>query len=162
MMKYLKTYEQLSSHNQKKLDDLLLKHSKNIASFNYIKELVEKGANVNVRDFLGNTPLMLASQKSAYNIVKFLISKGADVNAVNRNGLSVIFHLALSGFYSRDTKGFKTFSLLIENGVDLSFQDKQGKDIFDHRPELLKYVKDNFPEEYEEYLIKKSVEKYNL
>jgi ankyrin repeat protein len=45
-------------------------------------ELIEKGADVNLADYAGRTPLLHASKTAgAFPIVKALIAKGADVNA---------------------------------------------------------------------------------
>lgn len=57
---------------------------------NIVKELVNKKANINIKDKYGRTPLMIAL--SSYNgdrtIIDFLIEKGADVNAETENGVS--------------------------------------------------------------------------
>lgn len=46
--------------------------------------LIEKGANISVRDDLNQTALFLAVQKNSESMVKLLIDNGADVNAKNR------------------------------------------------------------------------------
>lgn len=69
-----------------------------------VKLLVEKGVDVNVRDCMGCTPLMLAAAQSKDSadarryapIVQFLIEHGADVNARDDDGGSVLFHAAKS------------------------------------------------------------------
>lgn len=49
------------------------------------KEL-EKGVDVDARDYVGNTPLMLAVHKRRVDVVQLLVEKGADVNATNMDG----------------------------------------------------------------------------
>ncbi len=57
------------------------------SKFNTIEALILNGANVNVVDDKGNTPLILAS---LYNndprIIELLISKGANINAIDSEG----------------------------------------------------------------------------
>ncbi|MDQ3686383.1 MAG: ankyrin repeat domain-containing protein [Acidobacteriota bacterium] len=56
-----------------------------------VKFLLEKGANVNVRDGHGDgTPLMSAAWSGHKEIVKLLIAKGAEVNAMDSEGRSAL------------------------------------------------------------------------
>ena len=48
-----------------------------------IRLLLEKGANVNVKDPAGVTPLMNAAMNGNVKIAEMLIARGADVNAVS-------------------------------------------------------------------------------
>eukprot|EP00919_Chromeraceae_sp_WS-2016_P002435 GHVR01005883.1.p1 GENE.GHVR01005883.1~~GHVR01005883.1.p1 ORF type:complete len:151 (+),score=4.48 GHVR01005883.1:292-744(+) len=59
-----------------------------------VKLLTDKGAVVNVKNYEGNTALMIASQRNHLNIVKYLIEKGAEINL--RNAVSAAF-TTLSG-----------------------------------------------------------------
>ncbi|MEW6531127.1 MAG: ankyrin repeat domain-containing protein [Thermodesulfobacteriota bacterium] len=54
------------------------------------KLLIEGGANVNARDEMGNTPLMLAVGMGKVRLVRALLAEGADVNAINEKGISVL------------------------------------------------------------------------
>ena len=55
-----------------------------------IDALVKRGANVNIKDLEGETPLMFAARFSSAEVVKTLIDLGADVNAKNKRGESVL------------------------------------------------------------------------
>ena len=56
-----------------------------------VKFLLERGADVNVRDGHWNgTPLMTAAWSGHEEIVRLLIAYGADVNAVNSEGASAL------------------------------------------------------------------------
>lgn len=56
-----------------------------------LRYLVEvHGADVNARDFNGDTPLHNAAFKGFNDVILYLVGKGADVMAVNRDGLTTI------------------------------------------------------------------------
>jgi ankyrin repeat protein len=50
--------------------------------------LIAEGANVNMVDSYGVTPLHFAADRGHKEIVQLLISKGADVNVVTKYGLT--------------------------------------------------------------------------
>lgn len=54
-----------------------------------VKILVDAGADLNVRDANGETPLMNAITTNNPKLVKYMIERGADFRAVNTNGRSV-------------------------------------------------------------------------
>ena len=55
-----------------------------------IMKVVREGANPNIKDSEGDTPLMQAVSTGNEEVTKLLISKGADVNAKNSGGESVL------------------------------------------------------------------------
>ncbi len=57
-----------------------------IGDFAQVKNLVEKGLDVNKKDLSGSTPLIHAATGGHADVVNYLISKGADVN-VKENSL---------------------------------------------------------------------------
>jgi ankyrin repeat protein len=61
-----------------------------LADVNTVRVMVDQGADVNVFDPLGRTPLMYAaaSDMLLLDVVKLLIERGADVNAKSRHKLS--------------------------------------------------------------------------
>jgi uncharacterized protein len=54
-----------------------------------VKYLVELGADVNARDYMGYTPLHHAASRGDNEMILYLVSKGADVKAVARTGQTV-------------------------------------------------------------------------
>lgn len=50
------------------------------------KLLVDHGADINLADKAGNTPLFFAIQGGSIDMLKFLVAHGADVNATNKAG----------------------------------------------------------------------------
>ena len=55
-----------------------------------VKLLLANGANANLANIRGITPLMNASANGHENIVKLLLDNGADVNAKSHNGLTAL------------------------------------------------------------------------
>lgn len=59
-------------------------------NYDFVKMLIQKGANVNVQDNLGYTPLMRCFTNGANKeIANLLIENGADVNLKNCDGFTV-------------------------------------------------------------------------
>jgi len=84
--------------------------------FDVIKLLVNKGANVNIRDSFGRSPLMhvIETSSTCYDsdsvyygvnknskyrkdILYFLIKNGADINAVDNKGRNVLYYIVQVG-----------------------------------------------------------------
>jgi ankyrin repeat protein len=58
-----------------------------------VEYLIQNNANVNARNYAGETPLMVAMRPMQYDTVKTLIDNEADVTAINENGKNVIQYL---------------------------------------------------------------------
>lgn len=76
------------------------------------KILIENGADVNVKDKMGKTPLFLSNTENS----RVLIQHGADVNAKNRRGDTPIF------LADRDK-----MNILIESGADCNIKNNLGQ-----------------------------------
>ena len=57
-----------------------------IGNEDIVKLLIENGANINIQNTLGTTPLILGVKKCNKAIVKLLIEKGAKVDKLDNNG----------------------------------------------------------------------------
>ncbi len=85
---------------------------------NTVKYLVEEhGADVNLPDSWGYTPLHYAAVRGGNDVIEYLVSKGGDVKAVSRMGQSVVdvARGGQSGFFKR-TPYPKTVELLVSLG----------------------------------------------
>ncbi|XP_037037865.1 putative ankyrin repeat protein RF_0381 [Bradysia coprophila] len=84
-----------------------------------VKDLLEKGANINARDEDGDTALMNASNNGRYETVKFLIENGADVNATDTNGKTPLM-------FASAFDNSRIIKLLVDNGANINATDNSG------------------------------------
>ena len=88
---------------------------------NTVKYLVEElGADVNLPDSWGYTPLHYASVRGGNDVIEYLVSKGADVGAVSRLGQSTadMARGGRAGYFSRPSYP-ETVDLLVGLGAEL-------------------------------------------
>ncbi len=76
-----------------KLDEKLIE-SVLECDINKMEDLIKKGANINTRDGIGNTSLMLACDFEKFDIVNLLLSKNANIDISNEFGYTAI-HFAV-------------------------------------------------------------------
>jgi ankyrin repeat protein len=82
-----------------------------------VKELIANGANINVRDESGFTPLLMAATRGHKDTTKFLIAKGANLNARSDLGFTLLMFVS--------EKGWKDIAeLLISKGTDVNAKTK--------------------------------------
>ena len=86
---------------------------------NVIKTLAEAGANLNVQDVDGMTPLMRAAVQGNANVVVELIRAGADVNGKDDYKQTALHKASWSGHSS-------VVKTLAEAGANLNVQDEWG------------------------------------
>ena len=88
-----------------------------------VKLLLEYGADVNLSDWVGNTPLLATIfGGGGYEALKLLLEYGVDVES---NGQAVTKYTPLM-CAARNGKS-KVVKLLLENGVDIEAKDFEGK-----------------------------------
>ncbi len=89
-------------------------------NFKLLKSLVEHGANVNIRDGWGHTPLFPAIEIFNIDTVKYLVEHGADVNAQD-NVKRTSLHTTAQSF-----DDIAIAQYLIEKGADVNLKDNWG------------------------------------
>jgi ankyrin repeat protein len=102
-----------------------------------VKLLIEKGADVNAENDLGQTVLMGAAKGRHPEVLRILIDRGAEVNLKDKEGHTALMHAARVGTLS----GVK---LLVERGADVS--GKYGQTALNlasarNQPEIVEYLK---------------------
>lgn len=93
----------------------LLMHAAAVGSVEAVKLLLDSGADVNAKNALGSTALMLAADQPEK--ARLLIAKGADVNAASKMGRTPLMIAAHCDGCSATVK------LLIEKGADVKARD---------------------------------------
>lgn len=97
--------------------------------------LLSKGANVNLADSNGNTPLHCVVKKNP-DVVKLFIENNADVNAKDRHGRTPLF-------YARD----ESIALLVKAGAEINYQTSKGDTVLiwalQTNPRMVKALIDN-------------------
>jgi hypothetical protein len=104
-----------------------------LPSVQYLVE--QQGADVNLPDSWGYTPLHFASVRGGNDLIEYLISKGANVKAVNRLGQSVtdMARGGRAGFFSR-TPYPATVELLQKSGGQFECLDTHFRGTGDYCP----------------------------
>jgi ankyrin repeat protein len=83
-----------------------------------LKALLTKGADVNMKDSRGATPLMYAAASGSAEVMKLLLDAGADVNARNSFGASALLWSAGE---------IRKVRLLLDKGAEVNVATKQGR-----------------------------------
>ena len=99
-----------------------------IGDLTSVRNVVEKGANINARDAVGMTALINTVRMGGdrnKDVALFLIEKGADVNAYDKYGRTPLMHAAQAG-------SVNIVNALIEKGANLNAQDEYGNTALMH------------------------------
>jgi len=86
----------LSALSKDELDKQLIRASEHGLT-NIVQWIIDAGANVNAKNNIGGTPLMIASQYGHEVCVKLLLDVGADVNAKNKDGWTALMFASRYG-----------------------------------------------------------------
>ncbi len=90
-----------------------------------VKEFLDKGINVNVKDGVSNTALMITAEKGHKDIAELLLAAGANVNAKDIGGSPALMLAALYGSKS-------IAESLIKAGADVNAQNVRGRTALMH------------------------------
>lgn len=85
-----------------------------------LKYLINKGANVNIANEFGQTPLFNAIQSDSIRAVKVLCEAGTIVDFADKYGYTALHNCAIIG-------SLEQAKLLLEYKADVNLKDKQGK-----------------------------------
>lgn len=92
------------------------------------KFLIDKGADIELKDNEGCTPLYLCASNGNDTILKYLILKGANLNTPNEKGQTPL----MAAVYNQMAENV---SYLIDKGCDLYLKRPSGKTAFDYAKE---------------------------
>lgn len=91
------------------------------APVDYVKRLLDKGADVNVRDEDGNTALIIAISFGNSDVAEMLLKKGADVNAKNKSGETALMAATSTYFYNPSL-----VIMILDGGADINARAEDG------------------------------------
>ena len=98
---------------------------------------ISKGANVNIKDDFGQTPLHLAIKAKNFEVADILIMFGADMNIKNDKGATIL-HDCL---YDGDEKMLKyIFKSMLKQGSSIIYNPKDNQN---YTPLLYGFIKGN-------------------
>jgi uncharacterized protein YgiM (DUF1202 family) len=89
-----------------------------------VRSFLDHGANIEVKNKLGATPLIFASVKGHPQVVKLLLERGADVNVKTTTGITPLMAATTAG-------NAEAVKLLLEKGADASAKDQKGRTALD-------------------------------
>ena len=95
----------------------------------FVEQLLDLGADVNVQDKLGLTPLHIAASRQDKEIVAFLLAHNAKVN-VQDKAQRLPLHYAVGArhpWWEPKDEDIETAVLLLNHGADVNTPDKEGK-----------------------------------
>jgi len=99
-------------------------HSKRVVEI--IQDLLRQGAELNLQDFEGITPLMIAAANGDANALKTLLSKGADTKiGESKDGETALIRAIDAG----KTESVK---ILLDQGADPNLRDKRNRTPLGH------------------------------
>ena len=85
-----------------------------------VKSFLDNGANVEIKNELGATPLIFASAKGQSPVVALLLDRGANVNAKTSTGITPLMAAASGGHVD-------IVKLLLAKSADVCAKDQQGR-----------------------------------
>ena len=113
----------VSKDEAKKLGMQIWKSNRCLRRAEEIEDLIQKGADINVKDGTGETPLFRAVFNGEMDAVKVLLKHGADVNQKNDDGYTALMWAAYKG--SKDI-----VQMLLEKGADVNIKNNYGSRVW--------------------------------
>ncbi|MEI6175594.1 MAG: ankyrin repeat domain-containing protein [Verrucomicrobiota bacterium] len=92
-----------------------------IAPPEWIKRMIDLGADVNMRDLRGESPIFSAAGGQAIGILELLLSHGSDINARNEQNQTPLIICAQGGL-------LESVKWLLAHGADLVHSEERGRD----------------------------------
>jgi ankyrin repeat protein len=88
--------------------------------------LLKHGANIDARDEVGNTPLILAASHGATQVVKVLLEKGANMEAADNYGNTPLDGAACNCAIATMPSTYEIMELLVEKGANVNVTNHEG------------------------------------
>ena len=94
-------------------------------TYNIIKLFIENGANLNIQDLSGRTPLIYAIEKMlSLRIIELLICNGSQIDISDKKGETALFKALKTTFINNNQ--YLIIDLLLKNGANYYQQNNEG------------------------------------
>jgi ankyrin repeat protein len=105
-------------------DTAIMKACRDCNNINVVAFLLKNGANINDRDTIDQTPLIIAAFNGCTDIVKMLLDAGANIEHKNDQGENALISAAQEG-------NIDTVKLLLDAGADVNQTNTDGETALD-------------------------------
>jgi ankyrin repeat protein len=105
-------------------DTAIMKACRDCNNINVVAFLLKNGANINDRDTIDQTPLIIAAFNGCTDIVKMLLDAGANIEHKNDQGENALISAAQEGYID-------TVKLLLDAGADVNQTNTDGETALD-------------------------------
>ncbi|MFP3032042.1 MAG: ankyrin repeat domain-containing protein, partial [Wolbachia sp.] len=86
--------------------------------FDKVKLLLDRGANIEVQDKFGYTPIFLATQSGKWSVVELLLDRGANIDAQDKEGRTPLH-------FAAQKNNLDMAQFLLNRGANIEVQDRR-------------------------------------
>ena len=110
----------MTDEEQKELNERLIEVCRYSWKLKKIKELIDKGADINYQTVNGFSPLIVGVSWHNHDVVEYLLKNGANVDLQDASGWTSLIH----SIFGNDINNMKS---LLQYGANVYLQDRSGK-----------------------------------
>jgi ankyrin repeat protein len=89
-----------------------------------VKQLIERGADINAKDNWGRNALIVAAVKGHLDVIQTLLDGEANINGQNHNGMTALIEATLNGQE-------EAVKVLLRYGAEIGIKNKRGDTALD-------------------------------